>query len=100
MNTCRHCGGEYDRRYRDETHRHDEALDYDDGRCMACLGRQVLIAGVSTLEQLPTHEVIEKGINAVGQPYVRVRYWDRSEDLIDPMPWDEPASGTYGDSLT
>jgi hypothetical protein len=97
---CPHCGRDYDPRFFDDPPRHPEAYDYDDyGWCMACIGLQVQIAG-GRLEDLPTHEVIEEGMCGPGFRYVRVRYWDGSEDVIDPVYWDEDPQGTYGKRST
>jgi len=57
------------------------------GVCMSCHGTSMLIEG-RMLDVLPPHHIVEEGINAVGQRYVRLRYVDGSEDLIDPLPWE------------
>lgn len=64
----------------------------DGDRCMACQAVSRLAEGASALAQLPPHWVVEEGINAVGQRYVRLRYIDGSEDWIDPVPWTEALS--------
>lgn len=69
-------------------HERFDAADAD--VCMSCLGiEQMASLGCSSLADLPPHRIKEQGINAVGQRYARVVYADSSEDLIDPIPWDE-----------
>jgi hypothetical protein len=66
-----------------------DPMHNDRDTCMACQALQRLAEGAHSLENLPLHHVVEEGVNVIGQRYVRLRYIDGSEDLIDPVPWDE-----------
>lgn len=85
MKQCPRCHGDYDERSND-----------GDG-CMSCQAlSQLASGGVASLDDLPLHEVVEEGINLIGQRYVRLRYADGSLDLIDPIPWDETIGEVAG----
>jgi len=68
----------------------------DGDRCMSCQALDILASGAGSLQVLPLHSVLEEGINVAGQRYVRLRYADGTEDLIDPIPWTEEVAEVGG----
>jgi hypothetical protein len=85
MKLCQHC----------KEQAYDERAN-DGDRCMACQGIELMISGVQSLNDLPLHEVTEEGVNLAEQRYMRLRYADGSEDLIDPIPWPEEVAEIGG----
>lgn len=76
-------------------HERYDVVANDGDVCLSCIGLARMISGVS-FDGLPLHEVIEEGVSVVGQRYVRLRYADGSEDLIDPIDWDETVEQVGG----
>ena len=71
MTECPSCHKQYDERVNDA------------GHCMSCQGITRLAENAKSLDELARHEVMEQGLNKLGQLYVRVRYADGSDTDLE-----------------